>query len=206
MANTDQSDTRTAILDVAIPLFAASGYNGVSMRTIAKLVGISAAALYHHYPDKQSLYLATMERVFADKSEGITSAIAKPGSSAERLYAFVESFTQLTARDPDFRNLFQRELLDGDEARLRLLADKVFGESFEAMTELARELDPEGDAHMLAISMAGLILFHFETAPVRCFLPGGQPKHGDVEVVVEHVYRLLSHLLVSKPRILSWTR
>ena len=83
----DQSDTRTAILDVAIPLFAASGYSGVSMRTIAKLVGISAAALYHHYPDKQSLYLATMERVFADKSEGITSAVARQGSSAERLYS-----------------------------------------------------------------------------------------------------------------------
>ncbi len=194
----DQSDTRTAILDVAIPLFAASGYNGVSMRTIAKLVGISAAALYHHYPDKQSLYLATMERVFADKSEGITSAVARQGSSAERLHAFVESFTELTARDPDFRNLFLRELLDGDEARLRLLADKVFGESFEAMTALARELDPDGDAHMLAISMAGLILFHFETAPVRRFLPGGQPKHGDVNVVVEHVYRLLSRLLISK--------
>lgn len=198
MTDTEQPSTRTDILDVAIPLFAASGYSGVSMRTIAKQVGISAASLYHHYPDKQSLYLATMERVFADKSEGITSAVDKLGTTEERLYAFVESFTTLMANDPHFRMLFQRELLDGDEERLKLLANKVFGKAFKAMTELSTELDPDGDAHMLAISIAGLVLFHFETAPVRRFLPGNKAKHGKVKVIIEHVYGLLSHLLVVK--------
>jgi AcrR family transcriptional regulator len=166
------------------------------MRTIAKQVGISAAALYHHYPDKQSLYLATMERAFADKSEGITSAVAKPGSGSDRLYAFVESFTQLMAGDPDFRALFQRELLDGDDERLKLLADKVFGKAFKSVGELAQELAPDIDPHMLVISMAGLVLFHFETAPVRRFLPGGKAKHNKVNVIVDHVYSLLSKMLV----------
>ena len=196
MSNQDHTDTRTFILDTAIPLFAASGYSGVSMRTIAKQVGISAAALYHHYPDKQSLYLATMERAFADKSEGITTAVAKPGSTSDRLYAFVESFTQLMASDPDFRALFQRELLDGDDERLQLLADKVFGKAFKSVGELARELAPDIDPHMLVISMAGLVLFHFETAPVRRFLPGGKAKHNKVKVIVDHVYSLLSKMLV----------
>lgn len=196
MASTDHSDTRTLILDTAIPLFAAGGYSGVSMRTIAKQVGISAAALYHHYPDKQSLYLATMGRAFVDKSEGITSSVAKPGSNSDRLYAFVESFTQLMAGDPDFRALFQRELLDGDDERLKLLADKVFGKAFKSVGELAQELAPDVDPHMLVISMAGLVLFHFETAPVRRFLPGSKAKHNKVEVIVDHVYDLLSKMLV----------
>ena len=196
MASTDHTDTRTQILDIAIPLFAAGGYSGVSVRTIAKQVGISAAALYHHYPDKQSLYLATMDKAFADKSVGITSAVAKPGSSSDRLYAFVESFTQLMAGDPDFRTLFQRELLDGDDERLKLLADKVFGKAFKSVGELAQELAPDVDPHMLVISMAGLVLFHFETAPVRRFLPGSKVRHNKVKVIIDHVYCLLSKMLV----------
>ncbi len=198
MKKNNQIETQLLILDKAIPLFAKLGFSGVSMRNIADQVGISAAALYHHYPDKQSLYLAAMERTFADKALGITESARQSGSAEDRLYAFVESFTKLMANDPDFRTLFQRELLDGDENRLRLLADKVFGEAFKSMIELAKELDPESDPHMLAISLAGLVLFHFETAPVRRFLPGYLKKHANTKVITDHVYNLVSHLVINQ--------
>ena len=185
-------DTALTILDCAIPLFAASGYAGVSMRDISKVVGISGAALYHHYPDKQSLYVAAMEHAFKDKAAGIESALDSHHSALDRLQSFVSSFTQLMASDPDFRALLQRELLDGDEQRLRLLASQVFEKPFQAMTQLAEELVPDCDAHMLAISMAGLILFHFESAPVRKFLPGGLQGHDQPEVIAQHVIQLLT--------------
>jgi AcrR family transcriptional regulator len=165
------------------------------MRDIASAVGITQAALYHHYPDKQNLYLAAMAHAFADKAVGITSALRSDGSATERLDRFIESFTQLMASDPDFRALLQRELLDGDEARLQLLAEQAFFEPFQAMMELARDLAPDCDAHLVAISMAGLVLFHFETAPVRQFLPGGAKRHNDPKVVAKHVIRLLGRAL-----------
>ena len=183
--------TAEVILKKAIPLFAKAGYAGVSMREIAGAVGLTQAALYHHYPDKQSLYLAAMSQVFADKAAGITTALRSKGSPQERLERFVMSFTALMANDPDFRALLQRELLDGDETRLKLLADQVFAEPFQAMTLFAKELAPDCDAHLLAISMAGLVLFHFESAPVRRFLPGGTAHHNDPAVVARHVLRLL---------------
>jgi AcrR family transcriptional regulator len=62
---TGSPGTAQVILDKSLPLFARSGYVGVSMRDIASAVGISGAALYHHYPDKQSLYVATMGHAFA---------------------------------------------------------------------------------------------------------------------------------------------
>ncbi|MEN8174173.1 MAG: TetR/AcrR family transcriptional regulator [Pseudomonadota bacterium] len=186
------SATAQIILDKAIPLFAKAGYAGVSMREIARAVGFTQAALYHHYPDKQSLYVAAMAHAFADKAEGITSALQSNGSPVERLERFIASFTQLMASDPDFRALFQRELLDGDDQRLKIVANKVFGVPFRAMTELAKELAPGCDPHMLAISMAGLVMFHFETAPVRRFLPGGLKKHDDSKVIAQHVLRLLT--------------
>ena len=50
---------------------------------------------------------------------------------------------------------------------------------------------------MLAISLAGLILFHFETAPVRRYLPGGKKSHDDPKVIAGHVMTLLTHALES---------
>jgi len=191
-ATSTAMNTAQIILNKAIPLFASSGYAGVSMRDIANEVGISGAALYHHYPDKQSLYVAAMEHAFTDKAAGIASALDSSGTATDRLERFVTSFTELMASDPNFRALLQRELLDGDEERLRLLASQVFEKPFQAMTQLAEELAPDCDAHMLAISMAGLILFHFESAPVRQFLPGGLQGHDQPEVIAQHVIRLLT--------------
>ena len=190
-----QRDTRIYILEQAIPLFAAHGYSGVSMRDLSKAVGISAAALYHHYPDKQSLYLGAMEHVFADKAEGIEEALSGKGTPLERLELFVIRFVELMGNDPNFRALLQRELLDGDEKRLKLLAERVFIGPFQAITALAKDLAPDCDPHMLAISMAGLVLFHFDTAPIRRFLPGGQPEHNDLAVVAKHITHLLSKAL-----------
>jgi AcrR family transcriptional regulator len=165
------------------------------MRAIARAVGIQAASLYNHFPDKQSLYLGAMAHAFADKARGIGEAARAPGTPRERLERFIERFTQLMAEDPDFRMLLQRELLDGDEARLKLVAEQVFREPFEAISELAGALDPACDPHLLAISMAGLVLFHFETAPVRRFLPGVRDEHDNPKVIARHVERLLLRTL-----------
>jgi AcrR family transcriptional regulator len=186
------SETAQVVLSKAIPLFAKSGYEGVSMRDIAGAVGISGAALYHHYPNKQSLYLASMALAFEDKAIGITTALEASGTAIQRLERFVAGFTDLIAKDPDFRALLQRELLDGDEIRLKLLADQVFMVPFQAMTALAKELAPDCDPHLLAISMVGLVLFHFEATPVRRFLPGTRATHNDPKLIARHVTRLLT--------------
>ena len=189
------SNTALNILDKSIPLFAKSGFAGVSMRDIAKTVGISGAALYHHYPDKQSLYIASMGHAFADMALSIQSTLEISGTAEERLVYFTTSFTRQMADSPNFRALLQRELLDGDDERLKLLADKVFVEPFKALKKLAQELELDCDAHLLAISMAGLILFHFETESIRRFLPGGMKKHNDPKVIADHVVKLLTGII-----------
>ena len=44
---------------------------------------------------------------------------------------------------------------------------------------------------MMAISMAGLVLFHLEIAPIRQFLPGVDAKHDEPEFIATHVTQLL---------------
>lgn len=51
----DTPDMKTRIFDVSVDLFAKKGFHNVSMRQIADTVGITAGAIYHHYPSKDDI-------------------------------------------------------------------------------------------------------------------------------------------------------
>ena len=55
-----QEDTKQKILDMALELFSAQGYDSVSMGELAKAVGIKAPSLYNHFPSKQAIFDAIL--------------------------------------------------------------------------------------------------------------------------------------------------
>ncbi len=52
---------RENILAAAVQLFAEYGYHAAPLRDIARVAGIQAASIYHHYPNKQSLLVEIMQ-------------------------------------------------------------------------------------------------------------------------------------------------
>ena len=54
--------TRDAILDAAIRAFAARGYRGASIDSIAAEVGVSRQGVLHHFPSKVKLLVAVLQR------------------------------------------------------------------------------------------------------------------------------------------------
>jgi AcrR family transcriptional regulator len=49
-------ERKQAIIKAAKPLFAANGFNGTSMRQIARAAHVSEALLYRHFPGKEAMY------------------------------------------------------------------------------------------------------------------------------------------------------
>lgn len=47
--------TKERLFDKAVELFAANGYENVSINDIAAAAGIKGASLYNHYPNKETL-------------------------------------------------------------------------------------------------------------------------------------------------------
>jgi len=190
-AQVKEINTRINILDKAAPLFAAKGYNGVSMRDLSKAVGLSAAALYHHFPDKHALYFEVMKHSFVDKANAIASSVSSTGEPIERLEGFIKHFSSMIIGDQNFRALVMWELLDGDEARLKLVAEEVLLEPFKAVKALIAEIAPGEDHYMLTISSIWLVLSHSASAPMCQFLPGWNPSYSTASVISAHVIALL---------------
>ena len=71
--------TRERIQTEAARLFVASGYHGVSMREVAEAVGVTKTALYHHYADKEALFLAMLDGALATLARLVEHAGRQPG-------------------------------------------------------------------------------------------------------------------------------
>ncbi|ETA52363.1 TetR/AcrR family transcriptional regulator [Ponticoccus alexandrii] len=72
----------------ALRLFAESGYAAVSMREIARAVGVQAGALYNYTPDKQALLFSLLKGHMDDLAEAL-SALPRAAAPMERLQTFV---------------------------------------------------------------------------------------------------------------------
>lgn len=78
-----QDSTRIRIQTEAARLFVASGYHGVSMREVAEAVGVTKPALYHHFSDKESLFLALLEGALSSLRRMVEHAQAQEGIRAQ---------------------------------------------------------------------------------------------------------------------------
>jgi TetR/AcrR family transcriptional regulator len=103
---------RQQILDAAEKLFAGGGFHGTSVRDVATELDIPPASLLHHFPRKERLYGAVLERI-ADRLDGaLTSATRGEGDYATKLRRLTRRFSQWSLQKPDHATLLLRELLD----------------------------------------------------------------------------------------------
>ncbi len=57
----DGKSTKDRILEIAIDLFSRNGFNGVSIRDIAREVGIKESSIYNHYRSKDEILTAVFD-------------------------------------------------------------------------------------------------------------------------------------------------
>jgi AcrR family transcriptional regulator len=186
-------NSKEKILQVAKTLFATKGFANVSMRCLAKEAEISAATIYHHFPDKNTLYLDMMHATFAGKAAAFSIVWDSSVSAEKKLTLFIHSLIQEMTADPEFHRLMMREVVDANPERMKILADDIFKQQFTFLLHLMKDIAPKKNSYLSAVSVLSLCKHHIELKPLRQYLPDWKPEHEHPDVLAKHVLEILSN-------------
>lgn len=141
-------DLRRALVEAALELLLEGGTEALGMRELARRVGVSAAAPYRHFRDKQALIQAVAAAGFALFLEAIEAA--KAGIPPEdQLGAMAEAYVHFALRYPRlYKLMFSSELGKFEDKDLRRAADAAY-ESL-AVTAAKEDPDAPGEAAISA--------------------------------------------------------
>jgi len=177
------SRTRARLLRVARQAFAAQGYAGAALLTIARRAGVTTGAVYHQYGDKKGLFRAVLEDLESERLERVIEESRRRAGrqSWKRLTAAMEVLLD-SFSDPAVRQII---MIDGPSvlgmtAWYELRNRRVLSHLAEAL-ELQMELgevarEPAAALAMTlmgAVTSAGMFIAHAEDKEAARKLAGG---------------------------------
>jgi len=187
--------TQQTILSTSAALFAAKGFDALTMRDIASACGIKAPSLYNHFADKQSLYERTLVFVFSEHGDRLLSCLRQSLPAEQRLDIFIETLCQQLSDDFVFRQLFLREVIEQNEERAQFLAKEVMATTCHALHDVFLAINPNCDPHFLTTSLMGMTLFHFQINHLRPLLPGGSVEKQDLTYLTRQITSMIQSMI-----------
>jgi AcrR family transcriptional regulator len=156
---------RVEIVDAAERLYAASGWDAVTMDQVAKTARLSRALLYVYFRDKEELLFAIGERAMATLKQRFEQAIARHARGLDQIEAIGRAYMAFATEFPhyfDFCMRFQAHSVAPDpgstEGRCAVKGDEAIGVTVRAIRagledgSIRREV---GDPLHLAIALWG---------------------------------------------------
>lgn len=167
-------DTRQLIVDRAAEQFALWGYSGASISGIAAAVGVSKPTLYHHFTDKEEIYVEIVTSVLADMARRVAAAVAGIAAPAARLRVFMRVHAQYLEENEHayisaqlgFRGL---RSADGRDRALELR------DHYEALlAEILEDGQRSGELRMPDVRTATLLVLSALNWMARWYRAGGE--------------------------------
>ena len=119
-------DLRRALLDAALALVEKSGASALTLREVARRVGVTAGAPYHHFADKDAIIAAVAEEGFVELNEAMVAA-RDAAELASQLGAMGRSYVRFAVAHPaHFRVMFGKMVDVPCHPTLHAAADRAF--------------------------------------------------------------------------------
>lgn len=166
-----EKGTKEKIFDASVDLFAEKGFDGVSIRDIARAVGITEGAVYKHYSSKEeildSIISYVESRIYPETPEASIDAIVGTLSFQDLL----ESMPRAMAADPRLTKITRIMVIEmyhnekiRDYVRRELFerSARETGIIFRAFLEKGKLRPCDPDA-MATLFISYLVYWYFET-------------------------------------------
>lgn len=163
---------REQILGAAAELLDETGTeDAVTLRAVARRVGIAAPSIYGHFPDRQTILLAVVERAFAELDDHLRAAVTPPTAAPrDRLLAACQAYLDLAAARPQrYRVMFggvwraAQAVADGavSPEQVEALGQGALGVLSDCLADCVADgsstsTDPGADAVALWLGLHGL--------------------------------------------------
>ncbi len=150
---------RAEILAVAVGLFAARGYHGVSMDDIGTAAGVTGPALYHHFAGKEAMLAAAITPVSEELLAGGRHRAAEAADAREALEALVDFHVAFALDNPAVITLQLHELarLPDDSRRTIRRLQRLYVEEWVQVLVAVRAALSPSQARVAAHAAFGLM-------------------------------------------------
>lgn len=135
-------DLRQALVDATLKLIATEDVGAVSLREVARRAGVTAAAPYHHFRDKDALLAAVAEegyRALNQRMDEALSSVRAPRTDSQ-LRALARCYVRFAVEHPaHYRVMFRPEWSDEEKyASLHTEGMRAYGR-LQALAQEAKE-------------------------------------------------------------------
>ncbi len=103
--------TRSGIVEAAMRLFRAGGYDATTMRAIADEAGVSLGSAYYYFSGKEELIQAFYDQIQVEHAAATEGVFDQP-TFAARLHGVLETFIDVAEPFHDFGGQFFRNAAD----------------------------------------------------------------------------------------------
>lgn len=162
-----KADRQRALIEAAARLFAAHGFDGVSLEDLGTAVGITGPAVYRHFDSKRALLGEILVRTSENLLSGGQRVVAGTQSPAARLRGLIAFHVDFALQGADVIRVQDRDLAQLDEPD-RHRVRRLQREYVELWTEvLADVLDTPASADLRVRAQAGFGLINSTPHSVR---------------------------------------
>jgi AcrR family transcriptional regulator len=170
-------DLRRALVETALALLEERGVDALTVRELARRLGVSHAAPGHHFPDKLALLAAVAAEGYRRFGASLEAAAQGATAPGERLGRIGMAYVRFALDHPaTFRIMFGREMADCADMpeELRAASAAAYAVLERTVAEVAGGPSP---LHALAAwsLVHGAALLYLD-GPVRHRLPGPDPR------------------------------
>jgi AcrR family transcriptional regulator len=105
------SAVRERLLRAAVDSFAAFGYEGSSLRTIAQQAGVAFQLITYYFGSKEDLWMAAVDYLFSSRLKSAQVALDPDQDFPTQLRTWVHRALTLSAQEPQLRQIMCQEYL-----------------------------------------------------------------------------------------------
>lgn len=120
-------DLRRVLEEAALELVAEGGPKACTLAEVSRRAGVSVAAPYKHFADRDALLAALVQKGYAEQRERYVAAMKRPSEPSEQLAAFARAYVEFAAeRRPMFELTFAAGLDKTKYPELLQAGDELF--------------------------------------------------------------------------------